>query len=455
MMNTYRYATRAILTLFFFTITIISTVSGEVIHFGSNMVYVPDEVSQRDYISDEDLLKVVEDIEQQQSGGGAGGSGEESSEGFFNFKRVPFREKTAKSYGIKRTSYHLNLENPQSTFPIGHRKIIRAFEEGLANSIRDLIVGLPDHDRIQIYIGSNRLRNSHTTANVSVEQWRDPMGASRQVLSNISNLLNSNENFEIDDTLQLDVTHITMPPPGSGLPKGKRKRHIFGTDNYGDFLKAKRSVIRIMNDDELCCARAIVVAKAIVDDHPQVNPSKIPALAQQLQEEARVPLGPCGLDQIKLFEIILCDYQFVVISAEHGHSIVHKGPESNKQIKLLMHDGHFDVITKLPGFFNFNYYCLRCEKAYTHEDYSHHSCHRTTCHACFRFHCRDYELFKHTEKPELPCKNCNRHFYGVTCQLNHLTQKSQWKSCSTWRKKCVSFPQEMCHLYSHPIQNNT
>ena len=49
------------------------------------MEYVPDEVLQRDYISDEDLLKVVEDIEQQQSGGGAGGSGEESSQGFFKF----------------------------------------------------------------------------------------------------------------------------------------------------------------------------------------------------------------------------------------------------------------------------------------------------------------------------------------------------------------------------------
>ena len=121
MMNTYRYATRALLTLCFFTFTIISglfRVSGEVIHFRSNMEYVPNEVSQRDYISDEDLLKVVEDIEQQQSGGGAGGSGEESSERFFNFKRVPFREKTAKSYGIKRTSYHLNLENPQSTFAL-------------------------------------------------------------------------------------------------------------------------------------------------------------------------------------------------------------------------------------------------------------------------------------------------------------------------------------------------
>ena len=132
--------------------------------------------------------------------------------------------------------------------------IIRAFEEGLARSIQDLIVGLPDHDHIQIYLGSNRLRNSHTSANVSIEQWRDPLGASRQVLQNVSNLLNSNENFELDDTLQLDVTHITMPSPGSSLPKGKRKRYCFGTDNYGEFLQSKRSVVRIMNDDELCCA---------------------------------------------------------------------------------------------------------------------------------------------------------------------------------------------------------
>ena len=63
--------------------------------------------------------------------------------------------------------------------------MIRAFEEGLANSIKDLIRGLPDHDRIQIPFGSNRLRNAHTSASVSVKQWRDPLGASRQVLHNI------------------------------------------------------------------------------------------------------------------------------------------------------------------------------------------------------------------------------------------------------------------------------
>ena len=130
----------------------------------------------------------------------------------------------------------------------------------------------------------------------------------------------------------------------------------------------------IMNDDDLCCARAIVVAKAIADKDERLKLIKDSrgrvqeTLARKLQEESRVLLGPCGLDQKKLFEIVLSDYQFVVISAEHGHAIVHKGPPSEKQIMLLMHDGHFDVITKLPGFFNSSYFCHECEKAYSNED---------------------------------------------------------------------------------------
>ena len=238
------------------------------------------------------------------------------------------------------------MQNPKDTFPTGHGNIICAFEEGLARSIHELIHGLPDHDRIQIYRGSNRLRNSHTSANVSVKQWHDPLGASRQVLDNISNLLNSNENFEIDDTLRLDFTHITMPPPGSGPLTGKRKRCCFGSDNYGELLKSKQTIVRITNDDELCCARAIVVPKAVTDEDPRVKTIKDSrshvqeTLARELHEEACVPIGPCGLDQIKLFEIILDEYQFIVTSAEHGHSIVHKGPQSIKQIKLLKHDGH-------------------------------------------------------------------------------------------------------------------
>ena len=101
-----------------------------------------------------------------------------------------------------------------------------------------------------------------------------------------------------------------MPPPGSGPLKGKRKRCCFGSDNYGELFKSKRSVLRITNDDELCCPRAIVVAKAIADEDERLKVIKNSRshlqenLARALHEEARVSIGPCGLDQIKLFEII-------------------------------------------------------------------------------------------------------------------------------------------------------
>lgn len=180
-------------------------------------------------------------------------------------------------------------------------------------------------------------------------------------------------------------------------------------------------------------------------------------LARALHEEARVPIGACGLDQIKLFEIVLDEYQFVVVSAEHGRAIIHKGSESTKQIILLMHDGHFDVITKLPGFFNSNYFCPRCEKPYFAEDFRHHNCHKTKCHACFQSHCPDYEMFKHTNRPELPCKDCGRHFYGVTCHVNYLTRKVNGHSVAHGEKTvCKSHKKcSTCmHVFSSSAQEH-
>ena len=107
-------------------------------------------------------------------------------------------------------------------------------------------------------------------------------------------------------------------------------------------------------------------------------------MARALHEEACAPTGPCRLDQFKLFEIVLAEYQFIVVSAEHGQSRVHKGPESNKQIMPLMHDGHFNVITKLPGYFNSDYFCLDCGKAYSMENFAHHNWNKTKCPACFQ-----------------------------------------------------------------------
>ena len=69
-------------------------------------------------------------------------------------------------------------------------------------------------------------------------------------------MLKSNEQFGLDDTFHMEVTHIRDSGVGSGS-RGKRP----GTQPIEQFLRDKKSVVCITNEDQLCCARALVTAK--------------------------------------------------------------------------------------------------------------------------------------------------------------------------------------------------
>ena len=91
-------------------------------------------------------------------------------------------------------------------------------------------------------------------------------------------------------------------------------------------------------------------------------------LAQELHQSAGVPLSPCGIEQAKLFQAYLMEYQINIVSKEYNNNIIYAGPEKDKRIYLCMHDNHYDVITKMPGFFRHHYYCHTCKKAYEHHE---------------------------------------------------------------------------------------
>ena len=68
----------------------------------------------------------------------------------------------------------------------------------------------------------------------------------------------------------------------------------------------KQSIIRIQNNDVLCCARALVTAKAKVDQHPKMRSigqgTKLQKeLALLLHHEAHVPFSPCGYEELVKF----------------------------------------------------------------------------------------------------------------------------------------------------------
>ena len=186
----------------------------------------------------------------------------------------------------------------------------------------------------------------------------------------LAQALNSNEQFEMDDSFQLSITQVHHPPQGTGKPRRGKPGH----PTMQLLTTKKQSVIHIQNKDELCCARALVTAKARVDQHPKYHSirqgkSLQRTLALDLHHEVKVPFGPCGYEALTKFSEApsLTGYQIILVDAHRSFHITTYGGTQDKQLILLHDHDHYDVITRLPGFFGSSYVCAHCWKPYNTE----------------------------------------------------------------------------------------
>ncbi len=198
-------------------------------------------------------------------------------------------------------------------------------------------------------------------------------------LSEIERVLQSYEQFVLDSTLEIVITHVRMPDGA-----GRRRKYV----DLEKFLKDKKCIIRIQNDDELCCARAIITAKAKIEGHEKWNSIRLGwdtqrQMAEQLHEDTSVPIGRCGVPEIKKFQAVLGGYQIHVVSKELLNSFQYVGPSAEKKIYIYYHDEHYDVITSMPAFLNKSYFCANCRIGYDHKEM--HKC-NNACHACYKIH---------------------------------------------------------------------
>ena len=245
----------------------------------------------------------------------------------------------------------------------------------------------------------------------------------------------------MDDSFQVSITQVHHAPQGTGKPRRSKPGH----QPLRKLIAQKRSIIQIRNDDDLCCARALVTAKAKVDNHPkekairQGRPLQ-KELALLLHHEANVPFGPCGYDALTQFSTTpsLTGYQILLVDADRSYHITTFGPLQDKQLILLHEKGHYDVITRLPGFFATNYVCAHCWKPYDHED--HHRCtKKKLCGACRQKECPDFQAaYPRGQKATRRCQQCNRDFFGDTCFQMHLVKDPTGKPASNTQSAICS-----------------
>ncbi len=67
---------------------------------------------------------------------------------------------------------------------------------------------------------------------------------------------------------------------------------------------------------------------------------------QELHRKAGVPLGPCGISEVKQFQKYLTGYEINVVSMEHGNTIIHPAQPivtETKRIYLYLYNNHYNA----------------------------------------------------------------------------------------------------------------
>lgn len=284
-----------------------------------------------------------------------------------------------------------------------------------------------------------------------MQEFQEDSSRLRTYLQSLADKLNSNEEFEPDDTFSVELTVVRTPGRGGG--GGRNKAGRLGKQTIGRLLKTKRSIIEIKNKDKLCCARAIVTMKALADAGSPQDPDYrnlrkgLPVQekrAKELYVLAQVPEAACGIPELDRFQQALPDYQIKVLSVDKPHMVIFAGPAADKKILLVKVDHHYHGCNSFAGFLERSYFCHERNRGYNTEDYKHHACDKLYCPSCRSRTCASFQAAKaplspgEFPKPTVTCPQCNRRFFEGTCYDHHHSADRERRSLCDTLKQCLS-----------------
>ena len=344
---------------------------------------------------------------------------DEGEQDFYEIASV--KKYTSKKFRATATDTEIRFNNVINDMDLieSRRRTYRIFERLLSDVTRDM----DERDQVRFVLRSTQLDTPISIPFLPLDRLTP-----HRVLSAVEHVIQSNRDFRLNDTVNVDLIHVEAPQ-GSG----RSKRNIVNVEEY---LHKKGSIITIKNQDNLCLARALVVAIAKADNAPNYNYLRDKVRAQQvkaieLHAKAKVPMGPsCGLEEVDMFQKHLTEHEINIVSGNHDNAIIYpKKPSTDKTpIYLFLHDNHYDVITSMPGFLSTGYFCHKCRRAYSNK-YD-HLC-PDMCKSCRAYECYIID--------PTHCEQCKRTFKSRACYERHKEPSGTTRSvCETIRKceKC-------------------
>ena len=92
--------------------------------------------------------------------------------------------------------------------------------------------------------------------------------------------------------------------------------------------------------------------------------------AIELHKLAGVPAGKVAATDIQKFQDVLGpqNWRLVVYGLREPNGIIYEGKTGNQNLYLFFHNDHFDLIGKITGFVNRDYFCHKCLKGYNNKN---------------------------------------------------------------------------------------
>ena len=199
--------------------------------------------------------------------------------------------------------------------------------------------------------------------------------------------------------------------------------------SYAEARSRKRSIICIENTDHLCLPRALVVARAYLQNKKNNNKStqlvfrqlrrdgpKQKAAAQKLQREAQIPPDAVGtLHDVKRFEKVMKS-NIRVLNFASPENVLYPGADVYSDTLTLtfgmigasIQDGHFDVCTSENAFMGHSFYCQHCRVSFPRK--GSHNCEKI-CGLCGVENCKKLS--------PVFCDRCNRDCRSEECLERH------------------------------------
>ena len=324
----------------------------------------------------------------------------------YYYEIPPPKERKSKKFGMKSMDYIVHFNNGLNDVDL--LKSQERIHDIFHHLLEDVTKDMNPTDQVRFILRSDQLQTPIAIPFLPLEKL-----TTEKVLSHDEKVVQSNEEFRLNDTVTVNIIHVEMPQ-GSG--KSRAKRNIV---NIREYLKKKESVVTINNKDNFCLARALAVGIAKIEKdsrYRQIRDSSRHIQRERaldLHQAANVPLRPCGLNEVNLFQQYLTNYQIIVVSGNHNNAIIYPreppGTDEKPTLALYYHNNHFDTITSLPGFLNRGYFCHKCHMTYSNT--ADHVC-PTMCGSCRRFEC-------FLQGDGIVCNECDRMFKNQACYDHH------------------------------------